>query len=217
MGLETNASNARTSAAQASARIAELQQQRRSLASENRSGAATELTNVLAQIAELKRQKATADDSLDRSVIRAPQSGIVDKIAFTTIGGVIPAGETLMELVPDEDDLVVRIKIPLADIDQVSVGRETALRFSAFSMRTTPEIMGRITWVSADRDVDQQTGAAYYRATVEVPKKEQRKLEDVTLIPGMPVEAFVQGSDRTLLNYILKPLTDELMRAFRQV
>lgn len=216
VGVHASAEGADNSARESLARIAELQQQADSLNRDMRSAAATELLEVQSKIAELRRTKVTADDSLARSTIVAPQAGVVDKLAYTTIGGIIPAGETILEIVPDTDQFIVRVHVRTNDIDKVSVGRTAALRFSAFSARTTPEITGKVSQVAADRTVEPQTGQAYYMATIEIPVAERRKLGDLALVAGMPVETFIQGSDQTLLGYVIKPLSDQLRRAFRQ-
>lgn len=215
VGLSANASGARTSSLTASARIAELRAQASSVGQEARSQAASELLDVEARISEQKRLQVSADDSYDRSVIRAPQSGVVDKLAFKTIGGVIPPGEKIMEIVPDKDKMVVNVRLPLQNIDEVRVGQTAKVRFVAFSAPTTPEIDGTVTHVSADRTVEQQTGVAYYRATISFTKEQVAAFGKMKLKPGMPVESFIQTSSRTMLSYILRPLSDQWNRAFR--
>jgi len=216
VAVSANADSARTSAASAGARIAELRAQAASVQQDARSNSASELMDVQSRISDMRRQKVAADDSYDKSAIRAPQSGVVDKLAIKTIGGVVPPGETIMEIVPDRDRLVVQVRIPISDIDQVHEDQGAVLRFTAFSSRTTPEINGKVTFVSADRTVEPESGIAYYRATVALDDKELRKLGKLKLKPGMPVEAFIQTGNRTMLSYIVKPLSDQLMRAFRE-
>lgn len=216
VSLVASAASARTSANAAQARIAQLQAQATSVGQDSRSTAAAELLDVQSRISELRRLKAGADDSFDRSVLRAPQSGVVDKLAIRTIGGVIAPGLPILEIVPDKDRLVVDANLPVADIDQVRVGQKANLRFSAFSARTTPEIVGSVTFVSANRTIEEQTGAAFYRVRIAISPAELRKLGKLKLKPGMPVESFIQTGNRTMLNYLTKPLTDQLMRAFRE-
>lgn len=216
VSLVANADSARTSANAAQARIAQLQAQAASVGQDSRSTAAAELLDVQSRISELRRLKAGADDSFERSVLRAPQSGVVDKLAIRTIGGVIAPGEPILEIVPDKDRLVVDANLSTIDIDQVRVGQKATLRFSAFSARTTPEIVGNVTFVSANRTVDEQTGTAFFKVRIAIPPTELQKLGKVKLKPGMPVETFIQTGNRTMLNYLTKPLTDQLMRAFRE-
>ena len=121
-----------------------------------------------------------------------------------------------MLIVPDADNLSVEAKVNPQDIDQLRIGQNTLLRMSAFNQRTTPELTGTISRISADTTVDQRTGQSYYTIRVSIPPSEVAKLGEVRLIPGMPVEAFVQTGDRTMLSYLAKPLSDQLMRAFRE-
>lgn len=216
VSLIANADSARTSANAAQARIAQLQAQAASVGQDSRSTSSSELLEVQARISELRRLKAGADDSFERSVLRAPQSGVVDKLAIRTIGGVIAPGAPILEIVPDKDRLVVDARIAITDADQVRVGQRAALRFSAFSMRTTPEIEGDVAFVSANRTVEEQTGVAYFRVRIDIPPAELSKLGGLKLKPGMPVETFIQTGNRTMLNYLIKPLSDQLMRAFRE-
>ena len=133
-----------------------------------------------------------------------------------TVGGVIPAGDAIMLIVPESDNLLVEAKVNPHDIDQVQVGQSAVLRFSAFNLRTTPEINGTITRISADTTTDQRTGQNYYTTRIAMTKDEIARLGDVKLIPGMPVEAFVQTGERTVMSYLIKPLQDQFMRTFRE-
>ena len=148
--------------------------------------------------------------------IRAPQDGIVEQTSVHTVGGVITAGDTIMLIVPQTDDLQVEAKVNPQDIDKLQVGQKTLLRLSAFNQRTTPELNGTVSRVSPDVTTEQRTGQSYYTIRVSMPPEEIARLGDVKLIPGMPVEAFVQTGDRTMMSYLMKPLHDQLMRAFRE-
>jgi HlyD family secretion protein len=167
------------------------------------------------KIGELVERKVTAEDQLHRVDIRAPQDGMVEKSTVHTVGGVISAGDAIMMIVPQTDDLQVEAKVNPQDIDKLQIGQKTLLRLSAFNQRTTPELNGFVTRVSPDVTTDQRTGQTYYTIRVSMPPEEVARLGEVKLIPGMPVEAFVQTGDRTLLSYLVKPLHDQLMRAFR--
>ncbi len=114
------------------------------------------------------------------------------------------------------DDLQAEAKVNPQDIDKLQIGQKTLLRLSAFNQRTTPELNGVVTRVSPDVTTDQRTGQSYYTIRVSLPPEEVARLGDVKLIPGMPVEAFVQTGDRTMLSYLVKPLSDQLMRTFRE-
>jgi HlyD family secretion protein len=168
------------------------------------------------KIGELIERKVTAEDQLRRVEIRAPQDGIVEQSTVHTVGGVITAGDTIMLIVPQSDDLQVEAKVNPQDIDKLQVGQKTLLRLSAFNQRTTPELNGVVSRVQPDVTTDQRTGQSYYTIRVSMPPEEIARLGDIKLIPGMPVEAFVQTGDRTMMSYLMKPLHDQLMRAFRE-
>jgi HlyD family secretion protein len=168
------------------------------------------------KIGEFVERKVTAEDQLRRVDIRAPQDGIVEQTSVHTVGGVITAGDTIMLIVPQSDDLQVEAKVNPQDIDKLQVGQKTLLRLSAFNQRTTPELSGTVSRVSPDVTTEQRTGQSYYTIRVSMPPEEIARLGDVKLIPGMPVEAFVQTGNRTMMSYLMKPLHDQLMRAFRE-
>lgn len=214
--LEANTASLESSIAQARARITEIRQQSIQLDQDARSEAGKELAEVTARLAEQEVRKVSAGDLNRRTVIRAPYNGIVDKLAYNTIGGVIPPAETIVEIVPDTDQFTVEAKVSPADVDQLQPGQAATLRFSAFNLQTTPEIMGTLRHVSAERVVDERSGGSYYNVRIEVDESEYRKLGSVKLVPGMPVEAFIQTGSRSLLSYITKPLRDQLSRAFRE-
>jgi HlyD family secretion protein len=168
------------------------------------------------KIGEFVERKVTAEDQLRRIDIRAPQDGMVEQSTVHTVGGVITAGDAIMLVVPQADDLQVEAKVNPQDIDKLQIGQKTVLRMSAFNSRTTPELNGVVTRVSPDVTTEQRTGQSYYTIRVSMPPEQVARLGEVKLIPGMPVEAFVQTGDRTLLSYLIKPLKDQLMRAFRE-
>jgi len=168
------------------------------------------------KIGEFVERKVTAEDQLRRIDIRAPQDGVVLQSTVHTVGGVITAGDAIMMIVPKADDLSVEAKVNPQDIDKLQVGQKTLLRLSAFNQRTTPELNGVVTRVSADVNTDQRTGQSYYTIRVSLPPSEVTRLGEVKIIPGMPVEAFVQTGDRTMFSYLMKPFSDQLMRSFRE-
>jgi HlyD family secretion protein len=168
------------------------------------------------KIGEFVERKVTAEDQLRRIDIRAPQDGMVEQSTVHTVGGVITAGDAIVLIVPQADDLQVEAKVNPQDIDKLQIGQKTLLRLSAFNQRTTPELNGIVTRVSPDVTTEQRTGQSYYTIRVSMPPEEVARLGEVKLIPGMPVEAFVQTGDRTMLSYLIKPLKDQLMRAFRE-
>jgi HlyD family secretion protein len=184
----------------------------RDLASE----VAKELREIDAKMGEFVERKVTAEDQLKRVDIRAPQAGIVHQSTVHTVEGVINAGETIMLVVPRADNLTVEAKVAPQDIDQLHLGQTAMLRFSAFNQRTTPEITGTVSRISADITTDERTDASYYTVRVAMSAEEIARLGDVALVPGMPVEAFVKTGDRKVLSYLVKPLSDQITRAFRE-
>jgi HlyD family secretion protein len=203
-------------AAQAKGKIAEINLQILQIDQNLSSEVAKELRDIDGKIGEFVERKVTAEDQLRRTDIRAPQAGAIFQSAVHTIGGVITAGDPIMLIVPDADKLQVEAKVNPQDIDQLQVGQLAVLRFSAFNSRTTPEIEGKVTRVSADTSTDQRTGQSYYTIRVGLPPETVTLLGDVRLLPGMPVEAFVQTGERTVISYLMKPLRDQFMRAFRE-
>ena len=175
-----------------------------------------ELREVDAKIGEMVERKVAAEDQLKRTELRAPQDGTVHQTTIHTVGGVIAPGEQVMLIVPDADTLKIEAKISPQDVDQLRVGQTAVLRFSAFSQRTTPEINGTLSRVSPDTVTDQRTGQTYYTARVAVEADEISRLGAVKLVPGMPVEVFIQTGERKVLSYLVKPLSDQFARAFRE-
>jgi HlyD family secretion protein len=181
-----------------------------------RSDVAKELADIRAKIAELVERRVTAADQLQRIDIRAPQAGVVHQLSFFTTGGVVAAGEQIMLIVPQADDLIVEVRVDPQKIDQLQLGRPATLRFPGFNQRTTPELNGRVTRIAADVIQDQRTGQPYYLVRIGLATDEIERLNGLKLVPGMPVEAFISTGERTMLSYLFKPLTDQARRAFRE-
>ena len=203
-------------AAQAKGKIAETALQILQIDQDIASDVAKELREVDGKIGEFVERKVAAEDQLKRTDIRAPQDGTVFQLAVHTVGGVITAGDPIMLIVPEADNLSVEVKVNPQDIDQLQLNQKAILRFSAFNIRTTPEIEGTVTRISADTSTDQRTGQSYYTIRIAMPAEQIERLGEVKLLPGMPVEAFMQTRDRTMLSYLIKPLHDQFLRAFRE-
>lgn len=182
---------------------------------ERRAEAETGLRETDGKLAELIQQAISAHDQMKHIDIRAPQEGIVHELAYHTVGGVIPPGETIAIIVPVSDELIVNARIKPTDVDMVVPGQAARLRLTAFNSRRTPEVNARIGVVAADATVDPATRESYYLARIRIPAEELGKLKE-PLLPGMPVEAYVTTSERTALDYLLKPLTDQFARALRE-
>ena len=177
-----------------------------------------DLRETEARLAELDARHITASDQLSRVDIRSPVTGSVHELSVHTIGGVVNAGEAIMKIVPEETGLQFETRINPSDIDQIHVGQQAHLRFPAFNRTKTPDVFGTIVMVGADASTDRQTGRSYYEVKIAPEENMDAKLKEkgVALVPGMPVEAFIETGDRTTLSYLLKPLTDEIQHAFRE-
>ena len=173
------------------------------------------ISNAQQAIASLTEKEIEAKTMLLQSTIYAPQSGTVYQLAVHTRGQVIKSGETLMTIVPERDTLVGVVKVSPADIDQLYSGQKTLVTFSAFDRGTTPTLNASLASISPDLKQDPQTGVLYYQARIAVAPSEIERLGAVKVVPGMPIEVFVNTGDRTLVSYFLKPLTDQMNRAFR--
>ena len=205
------------SRAQAKGKITETELQIIQIDKDMVSEVSKDLRETNDKIGEFVERKVTAEDQLRRIDIRAPQDGMVLQSTVHTVGGVITAGDAIMMIVPQAEDLSVEAKVNPQDIDKLQIGQKTLLRLSAFNQHTTPELNGKVTRVSADVTTEQRTGQTYYTIRVSLPPEEVARLgSNNKLIPGMPVEAFVQTGDRTMFSYLMKPFSDQLMRAFRE-
>lgn len=202
--------------ARAMDRIAETELQILQLEQDRRTEILSALQEADSQLAELVEQRVAIRDQLARIEIRSPQDGIVHELQVHTIGGVIAAGETVMLIVPAREELVIEARLRPTDINHVRPGQETILRFSAFNHRTTPELTGTVRTVAADLSRDPVSGDGWYTARIAIAAEQLARLDGLPLVPGMPVEAFVQTGSRTAFSYLLKPLSDQVARAMRE-
>lgn len=181
-----------------------------------REQAISELRDIEYRELELRERRLAQLDTLSKLDVRAPTAGTVYDRQVNTQGMVIRPADVILYIVPDGIPLVISTRIDAIHRDEVRVGQEAALRFSAFDQRTTPEIFGYVSRVSADAFTDDQTGYTYYRAEILPQEGEVDRLGGVTLVPGMPVESFINTGERTPLNYLTKPLADYFRKAFRE-
>jgi membrane fusion protein, type I secretion system len=205
--------------ARARARISETELQIIQLDEEFRGGVLKDLRETQGKIAELVERMAAAEDQLKRVDIRAPHAGIVNLLTVHTVGGVIGNGETIMQIVPQGEELILEVKVAPQDIDQIEVGGQAAVRIVAGNQRTMPELNGIVTHVSADLTREQtSTGLAstHYVVHTSLPEAEVDRLGEFRLVPGMPAEVFIQTYARTPLQYLIKPLRDQIARTFRE-
>ncbi|MET3857409.1 HlyD family type I secretion periplasmic adaptor subunit [Rhizobium sp. OAE497] len=194
--------------------ISEVRIKLLSLDQNHRKEAQTEIVALEAKVAELREREVAARDRLTRMEVRAPVDGLIYDMQIHTIGGIVGAGATVMSVVPDSEEMSVEIQVPPADIDRIAPGQPARMRFTAFNQRTTPEFHGTVDVVAAATATDRATGRPYYLATIT--PADLLALGSRKLMPGMPVEVYVQTEERSALSYLAKPFTDQMMRAYRE-
>ncbi|RDJ07855.1 HlyD family type I secretion periplasmic adaptor subunit [Rhizobium grahamii] len=204
------------SSAEVKGKVAETELQIIQVGDDHRSEVSEQLRQAESDSNEYAERRVAIEDELDHVDVKAPQDGIVHQLAVHAPGAVVGPAEKIMQIVPDHDLLTPEVRLSPHDIDQVAVGKEVILRFSAFSSRTTPELRGRVASIAADLTTDAHSGQSYYTLRVAVPAVEWKRLGELSPVAGMPVEAFIETGDRTALAYLAKPLTDQLARAFRE-
>ncbi|WP_444667558.1 HlyD family type I secretion periplasmic adaptor subunit [Cereibacter changlensis] len=202
--------------AEAESRGAEIAAEILGLTAARRATALAEARDLAPRALELEGRRAALRERIARLDIRAPVSGIVLGLQVTTPRAVLKPADPVLSLIPQDRPLVIAAQVPPIHIDQLHTGQPVRLVFPAFSSRTTPDITGHVTVISADALSDPRTEAAYYRAEIMLDEGEIGKLADKALVPGMPVEAFIRTADRSPLAYLLKPFTDYFTRAFRE-
>ncbi|WP_068075786.1 HlyD family type I secretion periplasmic adaptor subunit [Novosphingobium lentum] len=212
--IEGNIASLQAQIAQVRARITESREQAIQLGQTRQVDAGAELAKVNASLNEQSLRSISASDQNDRSTIRAPYAGTVEKIAFSAIGEVIRPAEPIMEIVPDHESMVVEAAVALKDIDQVRRGQTAHVRFSAFNRAATPEIAGTVAYVATDRSENAETHAAFYTVRIAIDQLTLKR-EGLNLRSGMPAEVYIETGNRSVLSYIIKPLRDQFVRAFR--
>ena len=205
-----------SSVAQASAKISETELQIIQIDEDLRKEVGKELGEIRGKLSEQVEKKVAAEDQLRRIDIRAPQDGVVHQLSVHTVGGVINPGEPIMLIVPKSDALIVETRIAPQDVDQVQAGQEALLRFSAFNQRTTPELKGAVSLVSADVSQDQKTGTSFYVVRIRIDPSELARLSGLKLVPGMPIESFIRTGERTVISYLTKPIREQINKAWRE-
>ncbi|MBU2956991.1 HlyD family type I secretion periplasmic adaptor subunit [Paracoccus sp. 1_MG-2023] len=204
------------SRASAEIRKTEIEIQRLGLNAERREVAETELRDLGYRELELAERRRSLIEQISRLEIRAPASGIVYNLQVTTPRAVVRAADPILYIIPQDRPLVIGARVATINVDEVQPGQPVVLRFSAFSSRTTPEIDGQLERISADALIDEATQVPYYRAEVSIPQDQMAKLGDLALVPGMPVEVYIQTGERSPMAYLVKPLADYFNRAFRE-
>ncbi|MGM0586686.1 MAG: HlyD family type I secretion periplasmic adaptor subunit [Pseudomonadota bacterium] len=178
--------------------------------------AQTQARDIYYRENQTREELASIRERLSRMEVRAPIAGTVYGSKVHAEQAVVRAAEPIMFIQPSDSEFVISARVEPINVDEVFVGQKATLRFSAFSSRTTPEIDGHVVNVSADALTDEKTGQRYYPVELEIDPGEMAKLEGLTLVPGMPVEAYIKTYDRTPLNYLVKPLSDYFARSMRE-
>jgi HlyD family secretion protein len=196
--------------------IAELYQQTVTIEARRREAASSEVSDLSAKIADLTQQLRRQEDILAKSVIRAPDDGIILRLPKNTVGSALKAGDTVAEILPTANELLVEARIAPQDIDTVRVGQAAQLRLVAFNSKTTPDVAGEVSYVSADRFTDPNGHESFYTARIRLSGPLPQELAANRIQSGMPVEAFIKTGDRTFFAYLIQPLEDSFSKAFRE-
>lgn len=186
--------------------------------SEHRGAALDKLQVVQSELESVREQARTAENILRRAEVVAPVSGTVVRLHYHTSGGVVETGKAIAEILPTGEPLIIEVQIPRANIDVVRKGQEATVRLTALNQRTTPILKGKVFYVSADAILDrgQEVPKEIYVARVSVPPSEMDRVRGFTPTPGMPAEIMIQTEERTFIQYLMKPVTDSMIRAFRE-
>ncbi len=202
--------------AQTEGKISEIRVQLLQLDIDMQTETGKELRDLQAKSAELQERRVAAEDQLKRVDIRSPIDGYVHQLNVHTIGGVISPAEPAMLIVPFNDELQIEARVAPTDIDQLFIGQKGVVKVQAGNQRATPEIAGTVSRIAADVTREQQTGQVYYLIRMSLPAEEVAKLGDLKIMSGMQTETYIQTSERTPFQYIIKPLKDQFNRAFRE-
>lgn len=202
--------------ARANGQISELNVQLLAIDQNLRAESQKELRAAEARLAEVAERYIAGQDRLTRLDLKAPQAGMVHQLSVHTVGGVINAAEPVMLIVPDNEDLVVEARINPIDRDQVRIGQEARLRFTAFNQRVTPEVFGKVMHIPNEVTQDPKTGQNYYVGRISIDHATREKLGKNDIIAGMPVDVYIVTGYRTMLSYLTKPVFDQFHRGLRE-
>lgn len=178
-----------------------------------RSEVVTELSETQSRLKDISERYTAFQDVVTRTIVRAPVAGVINGLRIHTVGAVLNPGLPIADIIPQGDELLIEARVSLIDIDRVSEGQDASIRFSSFSGQT-PNVFGKVLSVSADALMDEHTGASYYLARITVNPESIVDLGDLVLVPGMPAEVFIASGSRTLMQYMLKPLSNAVARSF---
>lgn len=175
---------------------------------------ATELQTIEPRITRLVEQHVSARKQLSLLEIRAPSSGHVVDMKVSTVGGVIRAGDGILDIVPENEKLILEARVSTVDVDKIQSGHSARIQLSAFDQSTTPEALGKVLSISADRLQDERSGDNYFLARLELDASQPKAVDGLTIVPGMPATVFIQTGSRTPFSYFLQPFSDRLKRVF---
>lgn len=174
------------------------------------------LSEVQSQLFDINQRLTATADKVSRIEIKAPVGGRIMGLSIHTQGGVVLAGHPILDIVPQKEELIIDAQVSPMDIDRISVGLIAEVRFSAFKQALTPTTEGKVINISADRLIDEKNGASYYQAQVELTPESLQKLKQLELVPGMPVEVMINTGERTVVEYLMQPITNAFARSFRE-
>ena len=204
---------------EAKEQIAKTEQQIVGLRTSSIKDAVEQLHQARAEITDLRERIRSQQGVLDRVNITAPVRGIVVKLRYHTTGGVIEPGKNIMEILPLSDNLVIEVRVRPQDIDHVKIGQEASIRLSALNRRTTPTLLGKVAYVSADAlpdDLQTVQGREVYVVRIELNEEQPPPMQNFRAKPGMPAEVYIKTAERTFLEYLMQPIRDSMSRAFRK-
>lgn len=177
---------------------------------------AGEITSSQVELSDVRERIVAAKDVMRRVEVTSPQDGIVANIRLRTPGGVIAPGEAIMDIVPENEPLVVEMKISPRDIDSISVGAGAQIRLTAYNQRSMAPLDGKLTYIAADQSLDEKTDTAFFVARAEITPASLAANPAARLYPGMPAEIIIVHKERRAIDYLVSPITDSLNRAFRE-
>ncbi|MBX9907619.1 MAG: HlyD family type I secretion periplasmic adaptor subunit [Beijerinckiaceae bacterium] len=204
------------SIAQSEGKIAEIELQIIQIDEDQRAEVMKELREIQGREGELVERRSAAQDQLRRIDLRAPSSGTVHQLTVHTLGGVLQPGEPAMLIVPADEELQLDAKVAPTDIDQISLSQPVRVKVQAGNQASNPELSGKVARISADISRDERQGTVYYTVRVSLPRSEMERLAPVRVIAGMQAEAYIETVPRTPLDFLLKPITTQLDRTFRE-
>jgi HlyD family secretion protein len=205
-----------SSIAETKGKITEIELQITQVDRDMRGDVGKDLAEIRGKLSEAQEKRVAAEDQLLHTDLRAPQDGVVHKLTVHTVGGLVVPSEPAMLIVPEADALVVETRVQAGDIDSVRLGQSAILRFPSFNPRTTPEIKGEVIRLAPDAVEDQKSGTSYYTIRIAISPDQFDRLGSLRLLSGMPVEAFLETGERTVLSYLTKPVADQISKAWRE-